>query len=79
MEPSVAKISTGHMLQGQMSPNPWDYLHFVNLDSIPNFSVLGCLEVRRKDGLRVGCAGYVVGCAGYVVEGLRRLCGGFFG
>ena len=58
-------------------PNPLDYLYFVNLDSVPNFSFLGCLEVRRKDGLRVGCAGYVVGCAGYVVGGLRRLCGGF--
>ena len=34
---------------------------------VPNFSFLGCLEVRRKDGRRVGCAGYVVGCAGYVV------------
>ena len=57
--------------------NPLDNLYFVNLDSVPNFSFLGCLEVRRKDGLRVGCAGYVVGCAGYVVGGLRRLCGGF--
>ena len=56
--------------------NPLDNLYFVNLDSVPNFSFLGCLEVRRKDGLRVGCAGYVVGCAGYVVGGLRRLCGG---
>ena len=58
--------------------NPLDNLYFVNLDSVPNFSFLGCLEVRRKDGLRVGCAGYVVGCAGYVVGGLRRLCGGWF-
>ena len=58
------------MLHGQMSPNPWDFLYFVNLDSVSNFSFLGCLEVKKTDGLRVGCAGYVVG-------GLRRLCGGF--
>ena len=57
-------------------PNILDHPIFVNLGCMPNFSFLGCLEVRRKDGLRVGCAGYVVGCAGYVVGGLRRLCGG---
>ena len=34
-------------------PNPSDYVYSVNLDSMQNYSFLGCVEVERKDGLRV--------------------------
>ena len=34
-------------------PNPLDHLYFINLDNMQNYSFLGCVEVERKDGLRV--------------------------